>query len=199
MQYVPDRAKQQTDRFTSKVREIEDFVNLTQAVDGAKWQVLEDVYWDLLTKRHLGDAADAQLDVLGKHLITARRGLNDAEYEALLDTRYNFFQRSGEPERLIELFSNLTGAYSIRYDDNYKLQCNSLTAFFQSGDLADLLAVDQEAVIEDMRRAKQGGQGLRLMLALQPVFRYSAIPDQPTLASPYGYDNGKYGLVIIEF
>lgn len=197
MEHTPDRAEQQVKRLTAYVRENEDFANLVRALGGAKWQVMEDVYHDLLTKRHLGTAGDEQLNVLGRHLITGRQGLDDETYTALLDTRFNFFQRSGEPERLIELFQGLTGSYLVEYDDTYKLQCNTLIAYFQIGDLPDLEAVNQEKVIEDMRIAKQAGQPLRLLLVLEPGFRLSET-SEPELDVDWGLDSGLLGEVIIE-
>ncbi len=198
MEQITDRAERQVNRLTAYVRENEDFANLMLALGGAKWQVLEDVYWDMFSKRHLGDAGDAQLDVIGKHLITARNGFDDPNYTALLDTRYLFFQRSGEPEKLIELYKALTGTVlPVEYTDTYKLQCNTLIASFT--DLPTLEAVDQEKVIADMRVAKQAGQGLRLLLVLEPAFRCSADPDIPELDSDHGLDSGFLDELIIEF
>ncbi len=191
------RAEQQVGRLTAHMRENDDLVNLIKGLSGASHQVIEDVYYDLRNKRHLGDAANAQLDVLGRHLITLRNGLTDENYTVLLNTRYNFFQRSGEPERLIELFQLLTGAYLIEYDDTYCEQCNSLTAHFTS--LPVLEAVNQEKVVADMRKAKQAGQGLRLLLVLDPVFRFSADPDTEELDSDFGFDSGLFAEPIIEF
>ena len=198
MEHITDRAECQVNRLTAYIRENEDFANLMRALGGAKWQVLEDVFWDMFTKRHLGDAGDAQLDVIGKHLITARGGLDDPAYTALLDTRYIFFQRSGEPERLIELYKGLTGTVlPVEYTDTFKLQCNTLIAYFT--DLPSLEAVDQEKTLADMRIAKQAGQGLRLLLVLEPGFRYSEDPDVPELDVDHGFDSGFIGEVIIEF
>lgn len=198
MKYITDRAEQQVNRLTAHIKENEDFANLVRALGGAKWQVLEDVYNDLFNKRHLGDAGDAQLDVLGKHLITLREGRDDASYTTLLDTRYEFFQRSGEPEKLIALYQIFTGAHLIKYDDTYALQCNNLIAFFLPGDLALLEAVDQIETTATMRVAKQAGQGLRLCLALEPVFRFGS-GSSPTLDSDNGFNSGKFVEVIIEF
>lgn len=197
MEYITDRVERQVNRLTAHIKENADFANLVRALGGAKWQVLEDVYHDLFTKRHLGDAADAQLDVIGKHLITGRQGLSDEDYETLLDSRFIFFQRSGEPERLIELFQTLTQSYLIEYDDTYKLQCNTLIAYFAPGDLPDLEAVNTDKVIADMRKAKQAGQSLRLLLVLEPGFRCSA-SNEPELDSDFGLDSGLLGEVIIE-
>ena len=198
-EYNPARAENQVARLTSHMRENVDFVAIIRSLGGAKWQVLEDVVRDLLTRRFLGDAENAQLDVIGKHLITARQGLDDPEYTILLDSRFNFFQRSGEPERLIELFQTLTGSILIRYDDTYKLQCNSLTAYFTPEQAPDIPGLDKDKIIADMRVAKQAGQGLRLLFVITPAFKCSDIPDEPTLGSDNGLDNGFLGTVIIEF
>lgn len=199
MAYIEDRAERQVNRLTAHIKENKDFANLVRSLGGAKWQLLEDVYNDLATKRHLGDAGDAQLDVIGRHLVTGRLGLNDEDYTDLLDSRYMFFQRSGEPDRLIEQFQDLTGAYLVRYDDTYKLQCNVLIAYFQPGELPELEAVDQEKLIAEMKTAKQGGQGLRILLVLEPGFRFSADPDNPTLDSDYGFDAGLLSEVVEEY
>ena len=196
MDYITDRAERQVNRLTAYVRENNDFANLVKALGGVKWQALEDVYNDMFTKRHLGDAGNAQLDVIGRHLITARQGLDDETYTALLDTRYEFFQRSGEPERLIELFQSLTGAYLVEYDDTYKLQCNVLIGYFN--DLSEVDAVNTEKLIADMTVAKQAGQGLRLVLAVEPVFTLSDDPVVPELDSDNGLDSGFFPDVILE-
>jgi len=193
MEYNPDRAGDQTGRLTSHVRECEDFENLVRVL-AVKHQLNEDIYYDIATKSRFGDAENAQLDVCGKHLVAGREGRTDPQFELYLGSLYTRYQSSGLPEELITLFKQLTGAVQVRYDDTYKLQCNNLIAYFD--DLPSLEAVDQELVIDAMRKAKQGGQGLRLVLALRPSFRFGE-GSTSILDSDNGFGAGKFVEVII--
>lgn len=195
MEYQPDRTERQVARLTNHVRDCEDFVNLIELF-AVKHQVTEDLFYGLFTRTRFGDAIAAQLDVYGNHLVTGREGRDDPTYQSLLETRYDSFQSSGEPERMIARLLELTGAYLVEYDDTYKHRCNNMIVFFTV--LAELEAIDQEIVINAMKREKQGGQGLRIAFALEPEFRLG-IGDTPTLDSDNGFNSGLLVEVIVEY
>ena len=195
MEYREDRAADELTAFTSHVLDCEDWVKFIRVL-AVKHQVAEDLTYGLQTRTRFGDASNAQLDVYGKHLVTGREGRDDAEYQAYLETRYESFQNAGEPENLIRRLLELTNADSVKWDDTYKHRCNNMIAYFSS--LVDLQAVNQDEVIFQMKKAKQGGQGLRIALALEPAFELGEGSDS-ILDSDNGFNSGQFVEVIVEY
>jgi len=196
MEYQDNRSEGQVNALTAHIRECEDFDKFVQ-IFGIKHQVAEDLFYGLWSRTRFGDAGAAQLDVYGKHLVTGREGRDDPTYQTLLETRYELFQTSGEPENMIIRLKELTGTIlPVKWDDTYKHRCNNMIAFFAT--LEELEAVNQEYVIAEMKIAKQGGQGLRIALALEPAFRFGT-GDAPTLDSDSGFGSGQFVEVIVEY
>lgn len=72
--------------------------------DATLVQELENVAWDLYTKRWLWIAEGAQLDRLGEVLEEPRSaGLSDDDYRARLQVAVRVYNSNGEPDRLIEI------------------------------------------------------------------------------------------------
>jgi hypothetical protein len=66
-------------------------------------QEIEDALWDVLIKRAIDQAADAQLDVLGSIVGQPRRGLSDADYRTFIRARIAVNRSNGRPNELIHI------------------------------------------------------------------------------------------------
>lgn len=77
-------------------------------------QTLEYTYQDLRTKRFLETAVGEQLDGIGEIVGLERQGLTDSEYRTAIQFQVSVNSSNGEPEILIAVVKNLTGAEVVR-------------------------------------------------------------------------------------
>lgn len=77
-------------------------------------QALEDVFWDLFTKRSIDTAEGVQLDVIGR-ILKQPRGTSpdDASYRLFLRARIRVLRSNGTPENVISVFVALMGAVGV--------------------------------------------------------------------------------------
>lgn len=79
-----------------------------------RYQGLENVAWDLLTKRHLSGSSGVQVDKLLAIIDLARKyGESDAAYKARQPTHIRVLQSSGTVEDLYAIVYGLTAASAI--------------------------------------------------------------------------------------
>lgn len=88
--------------------------NITKLITvlASRYQGMEDVLWDLATKRGIELGEGVQLDNLGK-ILRQERGdsADDAEYRLRLKARMRANQSSGTPEDILSVFQALLGSY----------------------------------------------------------------------------------------
>lgn len=86
-------------------------------------QELETVLQDLKFKRSLLTAKGAQLDIIGEILDVTRDVLfdpaDDEEYRRRLIIQTIVYRSAGQPEKIIQLFKELTGASFVKYKEFY--------------------------------------------------------------------------------
>ncbi len=82
-------------------------------------QELEDVFWDLYTKRRLDTALGAQLDVIGRIVKEERAGLGDEDYRALLRIKIRVLLSKGTGPNLIEIARLFLLSDDFTYDEHY--------------------------------------------------------------------------------
>ncbi len=130
-----------------------------------RMQDLEDVLFDLLTKRMLDAAEGEQLDVLGIHVGEKRLGRSDADYAPAIGVRILVNTSQGTEPRLLQiarLFSDPTG---LSITDLFP--ASMLVNLFQpSGDIPTLISL--------LRDAKSAGVGLTVLEAVANPFTMSA-------------------------
>ncbi len=86
----------------------------------ARVQDLEDTFWDLHTKRALGSAEGATLDLLGKIVGQPRDNRSDTVYRLWIAARILVNRSSGMPEQLIAIAKKLVGAeVAVRLEEQY--------------------------------------------------------------------------------
>ncbi len=73
-------------------------------------QELEEVAFQLIDNMWLDNAVGAQLDVIGRHVDQPRETASEDEYRDLLRLKITINTSRGEPERLISILLQLTGA-----------------------------------------------------------------------------------------
>lgn len=84
-----------------------------------RMQQIENVAYDLLTKRWIATASGEQLDRLGEIVGGPRRGRPDSDYRDQLNVRIGFNMSSGEPESVINLVDVLTNANNVKLKEYY--------------------------------------------------------------------------------
>lgn len=84
-------------------------------------QKLENTFWDILEKRALDVATDAQLDTLGRLVGQPRIGATDDDYRAFIRTRIRANRSRGKSVDVIEVAILATGGdqRAIRYIEIY--------------------------------------------------------------------------------
>ena len=93
------------------------------------YQDLENVNYELLTKRSLSVATGKQLDNLGTILDTNRiTGESDTEYRSRLYSATSQLEKSGEVETIIEIYNLLIGSTVSHFHDLYPASFQ-ITAF----------------------------------------------------------------------
>lgn len=81
-------------------------------------QEIEDVLWDLLTKRlDIDNSEGAQLDIIGKIVKQPRNGLSDVDYRVFLKVRIRVNLSTGTPEDMLAIAALL--GLTIKLDEQY--------------------------------------------------------------------------------
>jgi Protein of unknown function (DUF2612) len=128
-------------------------------------QEIEDVIWDLYTKRRLDSAAGVQLDVIGRIVDEQRAGLNDDDYRAILRIKIRV------------LFSRGTGPDLIKICQLF-LQSNDFTytEFYPAAIAIDVAgATTRPSLLSRfLKRAKSGGVRLDVFNGTGPM-RFTSV------------------------
>jgi hypothetical protein len=148
-------------------------------------QELEEVLWDLLTKRFLAGATGAQLDVIGVHLGQPRESASDTEYRATLYAKIGINTSQGDAERLIYILNAIAHPTWIRLRDAPPACV-----------VAHLFNPTTVAVISRIQKAAMGGVRVRVHTSSDNPFRFGYDRDATgaTFGSVLAYGKG-YGEV----
>jgi hypothetical protein len=139
----------------------------------ARWQVVEDLLWQLATERNLDDAVGVQLDGLGDLLDEPRGGLTDTQYRPFLRAKVLVLRSRGRVEELIQILTVLGYIeIAVREQPPAHLQV----------EVCDVtLARETDRLL---RLAKAGGVGL--------LFVYSALDADHTFQASRTYATAEY-------
>jgi len=77
------------------------------SVMAARWQIVEDLLWQLATERNLEDAIGVQLDGLGDILDESRGGLTDDQFRLFLKAKILALKSRGRVEELVQILEVL--------------------------------------------------------------------------------------------
>ena len=114
-------------------------------------QELEDVLWDLLTKRTIDGSEGIQLDNIGKIVGQPRLGLDDEDYRIFLRVRIRLNFSNGTPEDMlaiagllglnVELDEQYPAAVAIKVNQDLEADPALLLSLFRQGDPVGVLTV----------------------------------------------------------
>jgi hypothetical protein len=127
-------------------------------------QDLENAVWSVINSRYLANAANAQLDLLGKLVGEGRNGRSDADYRAVIGLRIRANRSQGGAEDLIQLCALALGVAQ-----------GSGAVFYQDGapmhwqiDISDTTSGVVLALVELLPIAKMEGTEGSLTYSLWP-------------------------------
>lgn len=112
-EHILDHAARAFGRLGQEFQEMPDWRPLANVV-AKQIQDLEDVFWDLLTKRWL-DGEGAQLDQLGNLLSEPREGFADDQYLERLKAKILILRSSGSAPHILKIFKRLLPDNTIRF------------------------------------------------------------------------------------
>jgi len=175
-----ERAKEHLIEQDKNKQNIEKYIKVLSA----EIQELENVFFDVLEKRRLDQAQDAQLDGVGDILNVQRGGLADDEYKSLIYTKIAEYNSECTIEDVNSIFSNLVRADSIRLTEYYPATIqltaiNSDPLILESGIKNAVLAAKAAAVKLDS-----------IIFAESPPFGFAGNP----IAK--GFGEGKFAKTI---
>ena len=148
-------------------------------------QELENVFWDLLTKRSLATATGACENIVGDHVGQHRESSDDEDYREALYVKIGSNTSQGQGERLIYILQHISHPTWIHLFDTPPACC---TAF--------LFMPTSLAVLTRIQKAALGGVRIIVMASMTTdpfVFGYDkdiAGADHGTLL-PYGHGYGE--------
>lgn len=158
---ITDHSERAKNRLPDQFSGAVNLQNLIEIISGI-YQELENVDYDLLTKRSLSVATGKQLDNLGTILDANRiTGESDTEYRSRLFAATSQLEKSGEAETIIEIYNLLIGSTVSHFYDLYP-------ASFQITSLFDLDPNDSEQdqyTKNVINNAKAGGIEVLLMVS----------------------------------
>lgn len=155
-------------------------------------QELEDVFHDILEKRILANATDAQLDGLGELVGEACEGREASVYQEAIRIRILINKCSGTPEEIIAIllatFCNeqtITADPPVIYQSMYPAGFIVYLVNYLAGNWNEFPMRRYQNVLRDITGA---GIGSQIWVHPAGAFRFDLGP---------GYDVGKYGGAII--
>lgn len=150
-------------------------------IEAESYQELEDVFFDLLTKRLDIDVAEGvQLDNIGGLVGQERLGFDDIFYRILIKARIGINVSNGEAERIINTTKLLTKAKFVHYMN----QKNAEVAVGSDGVINPLSV---EFLISNLQKVVMGGVRVNYLAIYSPdeAFAFDG-PNQKTAGMGYG-------------
>ena len=157
-------------------------------------QELEDAAWDVILKRMIDNAENAQLDTIGKIVGQLRNGQSDSVYRIYITARIRINRSQGHADDVIDVLI-LVEAAALAYSEYYP--ATSLVTY------ADAPATDPRILIDLGKLAISAG--VRLLLTAPPpavvaasVFTTSNYFGTSVAALGFGdyFNSGTYGGVL---
>ena len=148
-------------------------------VIAARWQVVEDLLWQLATERDLDGSVGVQLDGLGDILDERRGGLTDDQYRLFLKAKILVLRSRGRLEELIQILQVL-GYSGISVTMHHPAKIEIL--------VCEVTLVDETNRI--LRLAKAGGVGLYFVFSsykIEELFTFSDSLATDTLDAARGF------------
>lgn len=121
-------------------------------------QDLENTFSDVLTKTALGNAAGAQLDLLGAIVGEARNGRTDLQYATAINARIRLLQSEGTIEDMLDLITSIVGSLQVNIVEFYPAKFSATIE-----DPVDPTEVDIGAMGNLMASGKPAGVGMDLI------------------------------------
>lgn len=146
---------------------------------GGRMQELENVVYDIATKRGLETATGQTLDYLGEIPGISRPiGTNDTDYRNLIKWKIQANRGGGEPDTLLDALKILTDADEVQLSE---LSCFVWLQFINGTEPVNLY--------QKMKSLVAGGVGLELINAPTGAFRLDS--------AEFGLDNGLLSSKVI--
>lgn len=123
-------------------------------------QELEDAAWDVRVKRFVDDAADAQLDAIGRIVGEQRLGRDDATFRLFILARIRVNMSFGHADDVIDVLNVVETADFVLHE------YYPATMF---AEYSDDLTVDAVVLIEIARMAKSAGVRLQILYGDEEV------------------------------
>lgn len=149
------------------------YITKVITVIAARYQGLEDAFWQLASERWIETGVGVQLDVIGK-ILQQERGdsANDAAYRIRLKARMRANQSSGTVEDILAVFLVLLGSVAEVHLEQLFPAALVLHLFSEDG-ISDATAALYAEFLESSRAA-----------AIDAQFHYSSAPFAETFACP---------------
>lgn len=150
------------------------------------FQELEDVFWDLYTKRRIDTATGLQLDLIGAIVAEDRGGLLDEDYRALIRTKVRVLFSRGTGPDLIKITQLFLESNDFTYAEFYP-------AAIEVTVTAAITAARLKLLKRFLRRAKSAGVRMDVIDATPGSgsrFHYG------TEGTGIGYGIGTYGGIV---
>lgn len=149
---ITDHVAQAKARLLTQYADKQTFLDLTECLTSGI-QKLEDVFYSLLSIISIEDSEGIQLDNIGYVVGQLRNGLDDPEYKIFIYGRIAANLSKGTPEELISIFSLLTNATLVTYQEIYPASFSVMTD-------GTIIAGLEDQIKEILNIAAAGGVGL---------------------------------------
>ena len=134
---------------------------------------VENVMWDLYTKRWLDSSEGQQLDNLGYNLSTERQGLNDVDYRQVLYGKIGQYNSDGTIEDLISIIKLMTNAELVVITELYPAKMNIAI-------IGDSLNLNTDFLKSSIKGSVAGGVGIEIIVSGKtPIFAYAPEDGSP--------------------
>ena len=130
---IEEHVEEGLGHFTSVFKDKENIKKLA-TVFLERTQELEDVLYDLYSKRDLNNATGYQLDGLGKIVGIERGGRDDDDYRNLIIAKIGQNTSKGFPENLITVFNLITKSDRSHLLENFIAECE----IYGNNDFSDM-------------------------------------------------------------
>lgn len=169
--YIPDHPDRAVARLLSQYRRQPRIQALVRALTGGA-QAVEDVAFDLLASQTLSAASGRELELWGRIVGEARRGLDDTDYRRFIEARILANLSEGDVDRMIRIFDLVTGNCPVRYYTLYPAAF-ALVMFNECTPLQDRL---RRRIRRIMESVKPAGVSLTLIEATGNAYQYDSGP-----------------------
>jgi hypothetical protein len=144
-------------------------------------QEVEQVMYELIVSRYIGNASDAQLDQYGAAVGEPRAGLTNAEYRKFILARILTNLGEGEIPRLLEVVKTITSASRVKYTAAHP--AHFLVEYVRGGYTS---AAFRNRVKSQVLELTPAGVGFTVIEANEGYFGFNDDPDA------FGFDVGEW-------